>query len=409
MTALQSLQLGFSGLPPPDPNCPMGMLQGLTVPPPADVLTPMTSRFIQQGPPHGDVLHPMGGAGRPPSLNFPGKGFPPPLLPSSKQFPPHDPSISGPLAVPEPLPVPLPGPWEKDVLSLPRPPSIPKPPTVKEECVQTLAPEDFRKILTDLVGPKKEAFQNIPTELVGELKEMQQGVSRLAGTSKKLLEFGVSARLNKLDELSRVEEEKLTSSQLAEKRRLVRLEKNRRAASVSRERKRSYVRSLEERSLIMAKHLAALETENLHLRQMMRSYQNGGNPNDVPPLILPPGATPTPDLSMIPQWGGGPMAPGMPNMPFSDPKQFVKCAGLANPMKMEPVPAPRSPLRPGRRKRKMSRSRGRNNNNQKKKKTMIQSTIGGYPLPSIPLVSPQENAPLLPPLLPPPLLPKQEP
>merc|ERR1719410_70846 len=79
--------------------------------------------------------------------------------------------------------------------------------------------EDYKKILTDLVGPKKDDFQNIPTELVGELKEMQKGVSRLAGTSKKLLEFGVSARLNKLDELSRVEEEKLTSAQLAEKRR----------------------------------------------------------------------------------------------------------------------------------------------------------------------------------------------
>lgn len=282
-------------------------------------------------------------------------------------------------------------------MSLPRPPTIPKPPTVKEE-------QDFKKILTDLVGPKKEAFQNIPTELVGELKEMQQGVSRLAGTSKKLLEFGVSARLNKLDELSRVEEEKLTSSQLAEKRRLVRLEKNRRAASVSRERKRSYVRSLEERSLIMAKHLAVLETENSHLRQMLRS---GGNLNDVPPLILPPpGSAPGPDLSVIPQWGScPPMVPGMAGIPIPDPKQFIKSNPL---MKMEPVPEAHPPLRPGRRKRKASsRSRSRNRmgmgrGTRKKMKTShVLTAIGGFPLPAA--------SSLLPPLLPPALLPKQEP
>lgn len=286
--------------------------------------------------------------------------------------------------------------------------AAPKPPTVKEERTW-----DYKKILTDLVGPKKEAFQNIPTELVGELKEMQQGVSRLAGTSKKLLEFGVSARLNKLDELSRVEEEKLTSSQLAEKRRLVRLEKNRRAASVSRERKRSYVRSLEERSLIMAKHLATLETENSHLRQMLLAYQTGGTPNDVPPLILPPPGT-TPgglDLSMIPQWGAGPSIPGMPAIPIPDPKQFMH-AGLGDPlMKKEPMPMAMpmpnlsAPTVGGRRKRKSSRSRGRSGSQAKKKR--VQQTLGGFSLPTAP---PAALLSRVPPLLPAaPILPKQEP
>merc|ERR1719300_1233223 len=95
-----------------------------------------------------------------------------------------------------------------------------------------------------------------------------------------------------------------------------RLVKNRRAASVSRERKRSYVRSLEERSLIMAKHLAALETENAHLRQVLRAYQTGGNPNDVPPLIMPPpGSAPsTTDISMMPPWG----TTGIPGLPIPD-------------------------------------------------------------------------------------------
>jgi len=108
----------------------------------------------------------------------------------------------------------------------------------------------------------------------------------MAGLPAKMLELGVSARLSKLDQLSRMREDELSGHQMAEKRRLMRLEKNRRAASISRERKKRYIRSLEERSLIMAKHLAALEMENNHLRQLLANYSGGAV--QVPPPLVPP-------------------------------------------------------------------------------------------------------------------------
>jgi len=94
----------------------------------------------------------------------------------------------------------------------------------------------------------------------------------LAGLPAKLQELGVSKRLSKLERLIRMDESTMTRKQRSEKARLMRLEKNRRAAAVSRERKKRYVRSLEERSLIMSKHLQALELENSQLRKLLSQY-----------------------------------------------------------------------------------------------------------------------------------------
>jgi len=121
----------------------------------------------------------------------------------------------------------------------------------------------------------------------------------LAGLPAKMVEQGVSARLNKLEKLTRLDESQLSGDQKNEKRRLMRLEKNRRAAAISRERKKRYIRSLEERSLIMAKHLAAMEMENGHLRQLLAQYT--GAP--VPPPLVPPQQlgielTPPPDADL---------------------------------------------------------------------------------------------------------------
>jgi len=102
----------------------------------------------------------------------------------------------------------------------------------------------------------------------------------LAGLPAKLQEIGVSKRLSKLDKLIRMDEYKMTKKQRSEKVRLMRLEKNRRAAAVSRERKKRYVRSLEERSLIMSKHLEALELENSQLRKLLSQYNIQG-PNTL--------------------------------------------------------------------------------------------------------------------------------
>jgi len=102
----------------------------------------------------------------------------------------------------------------------------------------------------------------------------------LAGLPAKLQELGVSKRLSKLEKLIRMDESTMTEKEKSEKVRLMRLEKNRRAAAVSRERKKRYIRSLEERTLIMSKHLEALEMENSQLRQLL-SQNNIQKPNSL--------------------------------------------------------------------------------------------------------------------------------
>jgi len=116
----------------------------------------------------------------------------------------------------------------------------------------------------------------------------------LAGLPAKLQELGVSKRLSKLDKLIRMDEDTMTKKQRSEKARLMRLEKNRRAAAVSRERKKRYIRSLEERSLIMSKHLEALELENSQLRKLLSQYNIQGPNilNDVLPSL--PSLEPSP-------------------------------------------------------------------------------------------------------------------
>lgn len=116
----------------------------------------------------------------------------------------------------------------------------------------------------------------------------------LAGLPSKLLELGVSKRLTKLDRLSRMDDRNMSSKQKAEKRRLMRLEKNRRAAAISRERKKRYIRSLEERSLIMSKHLQVLEMENSQLRALLAQSSNGQELLDT----MPPHMSPLPEMSL---------------------------------------------------------------------------------------------------------------
>jgi len=87
--------------------------------------------------------------------------------------------------------------------------------------------------------------------------------------SDKLLELGVSQRMCKLEKLLRVPSESLTRQEKKEKKQLIRLERNRRAAAVSRERKKRYIKNLEGRNLIMSKHLEALERENSQLRMLL--------------------------------------------------------------------------------------------------------------------------------------------
>lgn len=148
-------------------------------------------------------------------------------------------------------------------------------------------PVDIRKLNSINDDP------NIPPMDQGGFPE-DKGKKSLAGLPSKLLELGVSKRLTKLDRLSRMDDRQMSSKQKAEKRRLMRLEKNRRAAAISRERKKRYIRSLEERSLIMSKHLQVLEMENSQLRALLAQSTNGQELLDT----MPPHMSPLPEMSL---------------------------------------------------------------------------------------------------------------
>jgi len=118
-------------------------------------------------------------------------------------------------------------------------------------------------------------------------------------TCKAVIRAAMNERVRKLDRLSRVNESNLTLDQRNEKKKLMTLEKNRRAAQLSREKKKRYVSSLEGRVGMLAKHLANLELENNQLRAVLGSYADlplpegaiiGPPPNM--PEVLPPGIAP---------------------------------------------------------------------------------------------------------------------
>merc|ERR1719281_259216 len=88
-------------------------------------------------------------------------------------------------------------------------------------------------------------------------------------------------RIERLDSLSRVPRSDLNVHEKEAKLRLLKLESNRRAAQVSRQKKKRYIANLEERAAMMAKHLAALEIENGQLRALLAEVAGkampGGN------------------------------------------------------------------------------------------------------------------------------------
>jgi len=81
-------------------------------------------------------------------------------------------------------------------------------------------------------------------------------------------------RLKRLRVLSQRSDSALSKGQKDEKKRIIRLEKNRRAAAMSRRKKKIYVRNLEDNSKLMARHIAILEMENAHLRAFMTASQH---------------------------------------------------------------------------------------------------------------------------------------
>jgi len=98
---------------------------------------------------------------------------------------------------------------------------------------------------------------------------MDSEISLTVPMSRKNAAIITSTRLKRLKTLSSAKEEQLTGAQTAEKKRIIRLEKNRRAAAMSRKKKKVYIRDLEENSKLMERHLAILKMENDHLRALL--------------------------------------------------------------------------------------------------------------------------------------------
>lgn len=86
-------------------------------------------------------------------------------------------------------------------------------------------------------------------------------------------------RIRRLDILSRssIIKGKLSSQEEEERKRLMKLESNRRAAQISREKKKRYIINLEGRAAMMGKHLAALELENNQLRAILLNLSERSN------------------------------------------------------------------------------------------------------------------------------------
>eukprot|EP01083_Nonionella_stella_P055373 146095_1 len=104
-----------------------------------------------------------------------------------------------------------------------------------------------------------------------------------------------STRLKRLKQLSQKPEETLSRDQKHEKKRIIRLEKNRRAAAMSRRKKKMYVKNLEDKCALMARHLAILEMENAQLRAVLNAQSHHQMiPFKIPNMThfqVPPSAT----------------------------------------------------------------------------------------------------------------------
>lgn len=113
-------------------------------------------------------------------------------------------------------------------------------------------------------------------------------------------------RIERLDTLSRVPRSDLNAHEKEAKLRLLKLESNRRAAQVSRQKKKRYIANLEERAAMMSKHLTALEVENGQLRALLAEMAGKAMPGGIQGGISLPGGgvlefpMPAPQLPLPP-------------------------------------------------------------------------------------------------------------
>jgi len=108
-------------------------------------------------------------------------------------------------------------------------------------------------------------------------------------TSKSVIRAAMNERVKKLDRLQQADESRMdpgTAEQhRKEKIRLLTLERSRRAAQLRRIKKKQYVKNLEGRIGMMAKHLERLEIENNRLRMLVNKWTEAAAAGEILPDI----------------------------------------------------------------------------------------------------------------------------
>jgi len=125
--------------------------------------------------------------------------------------------------------------------------------------------------LTADIKPTKERRK---VKIEPNLDKLKPGAPSI--TSKSVIRAVMNERVKKLDMLQQVDESimdpSIASKHRKEKIRLLTLERSRRAAQLRRIKKKNYVKNLEGRIGMMAKHLEKLEVENNQLRLMVTKW-----------------------------------------------------------------------------------------------------------------------------------------
>lgn len=237
--------------------------------------------------------------------------------------------------------------------NLPAPPSVEvSPPTDGAPAVPPALPDLSQSLPPLVMGPDAPAEESngkwndessaatlnerhgLPSNLSREIREMLLSggptphMVTVGPTGKDEIVLGgtdrrtqTKKRIERLDTLSRVPRSDLNAHEKEAKLRLLKLESNRRAAQVSRQKKKRYIANLEERAAMMAKHLAALEVENGQLRALLAEVAGKAMPGGIQGGISLPGGgvlefpMPAPQL---------PLPPMRPFSPKAEPATPLK-------------------------------------------------------------------------------------
>merc|ERR1719295_560419 len=199
-------------------------------------------------------------------------------------------------------------------------------------------------------------------------------------------------RLKRLRHLSQTSEDTLSKNQKDEKKRIIRLEKNRRAAAMSRRKRKIYVKNMEENSKLMARHIAILEMENAHLRAFMNLPPQG------PPMR--PGLPAMNPMYRMPQFQPGNMSQFMPPSASANVYSGSSIHTASTTNSLEPLS--------GRKRQRWNQNGNSDNDNdvdsllKDSKSTMVPNSMDTAPLEPLPLPisGPSTAPPAIPRMLP---------